>query len=462
MIRTLKTCTFAAIAAAGIAACGSVDDEKAKEFADAVAVLSAEDEILADPTLAGQEIVLPPPFENNDWGQTLGEPEHSLIHVAAPTELRRLWRQRVISAKAKGAPVTSPPVVGGDYLYMIDAVASVSAFDRQTGAKIWTTALTPDVSEDNVRRFNFFAKVKPRDLGFGGGVAFADGRVFVTSGFGFMAALDAATGELLWQSERGTPLRNPPTVADDLVIAVNISNEVFARDTETGDEVWTYTSFEEAARFLAAAAPAVEGESVVVPFSSGEVASLNLVNGRPQWQAVISRTTRLNALSTLGDIAGSPVIDRGAVFSVSQAGQMAGIDLRTGTVAWEQSTGGYHTPWIAGETVYVLTNRGELVALNRQDGLVRWNVTLPLFKNEKRRKGRILWAGPVLAGNRLLLTGSEGEMLAVSPQDGEVLDRIKLRGDASLPPIVAQSVVYVMTEDGFVEAYGAVPLPSES
>ncbi|MEM1409988.1 MAG: PQQ-binding-like beta-propeller repeat protein, partial [Pseudomonadota bacterium] len=228
-----------------------------------------------------------------------------------------------------------------------------------------------------------------------------------------------------------------------------------------GEERWSYQSFEEAARYLASAAPAFSDGTVMVPFSSGEVASLSAANGRVQWQAVISRTSRLNALSVLGDIAGSPVIDRGAVFSVSQSGQMAGIDLRSGQVAWEAPVGGFHTPWLAGETLFVLSNRGDLVAVNRVDGRIRWTNALPMFRNEKKRKKRILWAGPVLAGGRLWLTNNQGRLVAVSPSDGEIVARYKLRGDANLPPVVAANRIYVVTNEGHLEAWGERPGKSD-
>ena len=123
--------------------------------------------------------------------------------------------------------------------------------------------------------------------------------------------------------------------------------------------------------------------------------------------------------------------------------------------------GGFHTPWLAGETVFSLSNKGELAAINRIDGKVRWNVTLPTYKNEKKRKNRINWAGPVLAGGRLLIASNQGKMLAISPQDGSTVETWKLREGTTLPPIVADGVVYVITENGFVEAFsGSFDEPS--
>ena len=437
-----------------LAACGRyTGDDDADDFSDAVAILDPADQVLPDAELSSQPVDLPDPTFNPSWTQMGGNAGHAPGHLIGPTALESAWRVRGVSKKAKGALITAPPVVDTERLYTIDAVAVVQAFDVADGELVWKAELTPDVSDPNVRAINIFARVDPKNLGFGGGAAVAGDRLFVTSGFGFIAALNTSTGELLWKVDTEAPMRNPPTVANGVLIAVSISNQVLALDAATGEEIWTYESFEEAARVIAASAPAVQGESVVVPFSSGEVASLNLPNGRLNWQAVVSRTSRLNALSVLGDIAGSPVADRGAVFTVSQSGQMVGIDLRTGAVAWEQPVGGNSTPWVAGENIFVLSNSGALVALNRTDGRVRWVVDLPMWRNEKKEKGRTIWSGPVLASGRLYLTGTGGRMIAVSPQNGEVLEEYKLRDKATQPPIVAAGTLYVMTENGVIEAF---------
>ncbi|MEM6914721.1 MAG: PQQ-binding-like beta-propeller repeat protein [Pseudomonadota bacterium] len=336
-------------------------------------------------------------------------------------------------------------------------MANVRAFDAVTGKRVWSSKLIPDIRERRRRRYNIFARSNPGYLGFGGGAAVEGNILFVTSGFGFIAALNIDDGEVLWKVEAPGPLRNPPSLGEGLVIAVTISNEVVALEQGTGTLVWSFESFEEPARFLASAAPAVGPDGVIIPFSSGEVSSLASNNGRIQWTAVISRTSRLNALSTLGDVAGSPVVDRGAVFAVTQSGQMTGIDARTGTVVWEQPVGGYHTPWLAGETLFVASNRNILTAVNRVDGRIRWTVQLDVYKNDNNRKERIVWAGPVLAGSHLYLTSTIGDMIAVDPATGEIVDDYRLKDGATLPPIVAGGMLYVLTEEGHIEAFDQLP-----
>ena len=75
---------------------------------------------------------------------------------------------------------------------------------------------------------------------------------------------------------------------------------------------------------------AVSGETVVVPYTSGELFALRVQNGQVGWSDVLSRTGRVTALSQLDDIAGRPVIDRGVVYAVSQSGLMAAFSINTG------------------------------------------------------------------------------------------------------------------------------------
>ena len=63
------------------------------------------------------------------------------------------------------------------------------------------------------------------------------------------------------------------------------------------------------------------------------------------------------------------------------------------------------------------------------------------------------WAGPVLASDRLILTGTNGEMISVSPYKGNILSRVAIGGTAYQPPVVAGGTVFVLTDDGKLSAY---------
>ena len=119
-------------------------------------------------------------------------------------------------------------------------------------------------------------------------------------------------------------------------------------------------------------------------------------------------------LSSLAQIRARPAIDGGRVYAISVGGILAAFDLRSGQRLWDRDIGGQQSPWIAGRQIYQIDNSGELICISADSGRIHWVTQLPAFKDEKNRKGPILWSGPVLAGDRLLVTGTDGRLLAVS------------------------------------------------
>jgi outer membrane protein assembly factor BamB len=230
-------------------------------------------------------------------------------------------------------------------------------------------------------------------------------------------------------------------------------NELIALDQETGVKQWNFQSFEEAARILSAASPAAAGDLVVAPFSSGEVVALIAGSGRPVWNDTLARNTQLTALSTLNDFAGSPVIDRGLVYAVSHAGRLVAIDIRSGQRVWEAPVASLQMPWVAGDYIFVISVDSQLVCFNREDGAVIWVSQLKRFDNEKKRKGRVSWAGPILVGDSLVLVSTDGKIAKVSPQDGSLAATEKIEGGSVISPIIAEERIFVLTEEGKLYAF---------
>jgi len=220
----------------------------------------------------------------------------------------------------------------------------------------------------------------------GGGVAVADGRVFVTSGFGLALALDAQSGAEIWRTATRTPLHSAPAVDNGRMFSVSDDNELFAFDTDT-----------------------------VAPFSSGEIVALRVQNGGVLWQDSLDSSGNLTPLAALNDIGAGPVVADGYVFASAQSGSLGAFDLRTGQRVWSQPAGSLGFPLVAGDFIYTVTTEGEVACLSKTDGTVIWITQLPAFKNEKKRKKRIAWTGP-------------------------------LADDVYVPPIVANDTVYYVTD----------------
>jgi outer membrane protein assembly factor BamB len=114
---------------------------------------------------------------------------------------------------------------------------------------------------------------------------------------------------------------------------------------------------------------------------------------------------------------------------------------------WDSGLGGTQMPWVAGDFVYVLTNDSEVVCLSRADGRIKWITALPQFEDAVDKEDRIYWSGPVLVGDRLLVTGSSGLAVAISPYDGNIIGKQELPDSSHLPPVVANETIYILSDD---------------
>lgn len=426
---------------------GSDDEDDDLDDDGRIPVLALEDIVKADPRLAGLTVTTPPSYVNSSWPQPGGEADHTLHHLTASLEFEQLWKVDVGAANERLERLTAPPVVADGRVFVIDAEAVVTAYNEEDGERLWRTALTQSVKE-RFRVQELFQRPKAAQKGFGGGVSYEGGKVFVTSGFGFVAALNAETGEELWMTDTQLPVRTPPTAYRGAVYLTTITNDFIAYDQETGEKQWNYQSFEETARILSSTSPAASGDLVVAPFSSGEVVAFLASNGRAVWTDSLTRNSQLTALSTLNDIAGSPVIDRGLVFAVSHAGQLVAIDIRSGERVWAVSVAGLQMPWVAGDFIYLVSVDSELVCVSREQGAIVWVSQLPKHEKPKKKKGRIAWAGPVLAGDHLVLVSTHGQLVKVTPDDGTIIKTKKIDGGSIVPPIVADEKLFVLTEKG--------------
>ena len=385
----------------------------------------------ADARIADLDVKLPRPIVNINWPQQGGYANHAMQHLALPDTLDVAWRADAGRGSSDEERILSGPVVADGRVYVIDAGATVSAFTVADGKRLWRAELEPDGE---------------RDGSWGGGLAFDEGRLFVTTGFAQVIALDAASGEVQWRSVVSGPMRAAPAARDGRVFAVTKDNQLHALDAASGRLLWSHTGIVESAGLLGGASPAVEGDIVIAPYSSGEIFALRVQNGRELWSENLAAIRRLDAVSALADIRGRPVIDRGRVYAISHSGRMFAIDLRSGRRVWEAEIGGVEQPWIAGDFIYVLSTDALVACLTARDGRVRWVTPIGLFKDPEDQEGRRVWTGPVVAGDRLIVAGGHGEALSLSPYTGEILGNIATPGGVTVPLAVADNTLYLLSD----------------
>ena len=429
-------------AATALGGCGVIgggkETRKTPVLGERVPILVSQNDLAVDTTIADVPVTLPPAERNAAWAQPGGNAAKSVGHLSLPASLSRAWSQS-IPGSGKRERLAAAPVVADGKVYVMGVNGVVHAHDAASGALVWRTGTSK--AEEN------------RNALFGGGVSYEGGKLFATNGLGEVVALDAAQGTELWRAKPGGPLRGAPTLANGAVYVLTQDNQLFALDQADGRVQWTQSGSLESQGVFGVAAPAGAQGTIVAGFSSGELNAYRYENGRTVWADSLSRSSISTSVSSLADIDADPVIAGGQVYAIGQGGRIVGVEITSGRRLWEQNLAGISTPWVAGDWLFVVTTDAKLVAIARESGRIRWISQLPGYRNVKKRKGPISWTGPVLAGNRLILVSSEGEMTSVSPFDGSIQSTREVGGSYSLSPVVADDTLYLLDDDGKLTAW---------
>lgn len=387
-----------------------------------------------------KSIDIPPAYINREWPQAGGEPHHAMQNLALgpSSQLEKIWSADIGSGNSDRLPLTTQPIVAAGKIFTLDTASKVRAFHDQTGKVLWETNVKHPSEEEAV---------------IGGGLAHDGNVLFVTSGYNETLALNPENGEIYWRSTISAASRAAPTVKDGRVFVTTLSNNIIALDASNGKTLWEYEGIGETTGLLGAASPAADGNMVVSALSNGELVALAADKGSIGWQDGLANSLRLGGMAGLADIRGLPVIYGDAVIAISYGGKMVVIDKNTGNRIWQRELSSAETPWVSGNTIYVFSADHQLVALNLSTGEALWLANVPKYEKPQSRKGLIAWTGPIMAGDRLILAGTDGRIIEFDPTDGTELTRWRTSDTISIPPVVANGALYLLTNDGTLLAY---------
>ncbi len=431
----IKSCLLCLLALVALVACDGNNDKIGSTVKGTrVPVVEEAKAVQADKDVASNKPTLPPMMVNMSWPQTGYDASHAQPYAEMSPHPKQLWQTSIGDGSDSDFKLLAHPVADRTTIYTMDAQGLVRAIDAKSGDVKWEYDTTPKHSDEKA---------------ISGGLAVDGNTVFATTGFGDVVALDTAKGGVKWRKSLLKPLRAAPTVADNRVYVLSIDNELNVLDAVNGNILWHQVGVAESATLMGASSPAIDGDTAIVAYNSGEIFGLRVQNGRTSWSYSLASPAAVGALPAIADIRGLPVIDRGRIYAISHSGRIAAVEQRNGERVWESDIGGIDTPIVAGDAVFVYGGESQLMALARDSGRVLWIVTLPKQVDLKDKDSdRITWTGPLLAGERLWMVNSQGKLASFSPADGAKIDSFDLDSPLYLSPIIVDHTMYVLTDEG--------------
>ena len=450
---TIRRNTGRIFAGAGLlallAACGEreviLQGERVAIRAALEAEVPAEGEaavpVAAEPGNLSLPISLPAVSASGEWTHRAGNARHLMPHAALGAAPVRVWSANIGSGSSRKNRIAAAPVVSAGRVFTIDAGVTVSA-TATSGQTLWTADLTADFDAGGGQS--------------GGGLAVDGDRLFATTGYGEVVALDTASGQVLWRQRVDAPVSGAPATDGAAVYVSGRDGSAWAINAADGKVLWQVVGSPGTSGYVGTAAPTISDRAVIFPTSAGDLmAVLKIGAGTKIWQASLAGKRLGRAYAFTADITGDAVIDGKTLYAGTGAGRTVAMSASSGERVWSAGEGALGPVALAGGSLFLVNDQAELVRLDAATGEVIWAVEMPYFTNDKikRRKGIYAHYGPVLAGGRVMVVSSDGLLRAFDPADGSLTYTTEIPGGASAQPAVASGVLYVVGGNGQLHAF---------
>ena len=252
---------------------------------------------------------------------------------------------------ALSAPTRAAPAIAEGRVFVVTLDNRITAFSAATGTRLWQH----QGLETAAGLLGMATPAINRDLVF---AAYSSGEIY---------ALNVENGASLWSDNlsalqrRGSraslsDIRALPVVDKGMVFVVSAGGRTVAIDERTGERIWE-------TGIGGTQTPFISGNRVFLIDLKQRLISLDRITGRLVWE------TQLQPFKDMEDREGAilwsgPVLAGGQLLAFSNAGQSVIIDPVTGDVTGDGGVDIRTTipPIIAGETLYLLSQNGQLTA----------------------------------------------------------------------------------------------------
>ena len=396
-------------------------------------------------------VLLPAESEQSTWANPGGGSGVTYAHHRLNTPLTLKWKVKLDGNATESRSLTLP-VTDGQYLYALTGMGQVVKIMKTTGQKIWTKNISVDGTPLAT---------------LGGGLCLSNEFILVSTAMGDALCLNKKTGEILWRRALSAPARGQPFCTGDKAFFLTVNNHLETLNIDTGTPLWAHAGILESTSLLGAGAVQLSRGNVIVPYTSGEVFSIDQESGQAQWVQSLSSITSLNEMQRLSQVKAQPIVDNQHIYLTSNGGIFMAVDKESGYVVWQRDFGSAHTPAQGMNVLFAITTDERLICVHKKTGKVKWIRPLAhpqaqlddapedieTMNTSTEKAQTLTWSSPMLAGGKLLVFSSDGTILFINPTTGRLKDTLKLPSALPIGGIIVENNLYVATQTGQLFAY---------
>lgn len=375
--------------------------------------------------LTAASLVLPGCAWIRGWGDPEpGEPAE-LVKIENPIKVRKVWSTSVGDGTGKEGSGIAPVYLSGT-LYAADFKGRIAAVDAETGNKIWQ---------------------KKTDLPFSGGPGL-DGTLLVMGTIdGQVQAFNAETGTELWQTRVSSEVLAAPAIGDGIVVVRAIDGRVFGLDASNGNRLWIYDRSVPLLTLRGNAALLVRAGSVFVGYDDGTVVALKLEDGSVAWEQSFVNPEGRTELDRLADVGEQMVMVASDLIVSSYKNRVTSLAADSGRLLWFKDISSATGVQVDRVNLALSDRNGEVWLLDRRNGSTMWKQDQLLNRGLTR---------PAFYGAQMVVGDHQGYLHWIDVESGNFVARVREGRDGFAgAPLSIGTTLYVLTRDGTLAAYRA-------
>jgi len=398
-----------------------------KEIIKIEKIYSSDTNFKKEKSLA-KSVNLKNPKKNSEWLMSSLNHQNFLGNLYLPTSNNTFLKKKIGKDKFSFHGNTTPLLVYKSNIIFADDTGTIFNINKY-GKIYWKKNIYKKVYKKIYKNLVF---------------SIYENNIYVADNIGFIYALNLSNGEITWIKNYGIPIRSNIKIFDNKIFLIDQTNKILCFNTEDGTLIWdihSISSFIKSQNLLSIAVTK-KGELFVIT-SSADLFKINSETGRIIW----SRNTASTLYADATDFFNSSnlVIDTDKIFFSSDTSTYS-LDLNTGNEIWvNQNVTSIATPVISGDNIFVVTNNGYLVILNKADGKIISSSNI--LKVLKRKNQETIITGFIMGSNKIYAITLNGFMIVSSANTGKPEYFKKIGGKNIAPLIINEEKLYVLTED---------------
>ena len=286
-------------------------------------------------------------------------------------------------------------------------------------------------------------KIKPR-LNF----AVKKNILIVTDDVAKYYAINIDTGELLWTKTNIVPFNSNIKIKDDVFYVVDYKNILRSISIQDGSEIWNLKTEESLTKSNTKISIVLDKKNIYFNNSIGDVTAVDIKSGQLVWQLP---TQNNNISQNAFQLSNSElVINENTIFFSNNKNEFYSIDTTTGLINWKTEISSDLKPVIIGNLVITISEKGYLYVVDKKSGnIIRINDLFKDYKDKKRKQ--IKPTGFFIALNKIYLTNSDGKLIIVNSNEGNILNVVKISGGKILQPFINENNLFLISNGSIIK-----------